>query len=339
MITIGKILKEYLEDNRISQSEFAEMYNVSVKHINEIINDKTGVSMDMLLLISLLTEYDADLLLMINEHNKIEKYLNDNFKTEKAIKEYINSYNVKDIENNKWYTFRNLDDNAITYIDLLKYLKTNSLDNHLLYTKNNYLYKEVGEKDLIKVALWIAHCNNLIEGIEVPKYSSSNLDKLFKELEIERTKEFNKDNLIKIFNKYGIILVIEEPLKGTKVRGVTHVKIDTPVIYMNTYYKNISSFYFALYHELGHVKTHFNMLKSKTVVHSDDMEDEMDEFALEKMIPKKIYDVLNNNNVNVKDICNKNNIPLSFYYSRLAYEGKISYNSKKLLDSHIKINL
>jgi len=339
MISVGTLLKDYLERNKISQSEFAEMYNMSKKHVNEILSGKTGISLDTLILISLITGDDLNVLVHFNEHKKTEDELNKMFKSEKEIKEYLTSLNLYDMEKNNWLKLRHKEDYVTSYMDYKKFCKTTDINSFFTYTKNNYLYKEVGEKDLIKVALWIAHCNNLIEGIEVPKYSSSNLDKLFKELEIERTKEFNKDNLIKIFNKYGIILVIEEPLKGTKVRGVTHVKIDTPVIYMNTYYKNISSFYFALYHELGHLKTHFNMLKSKTVVHSDDMEDEMDEFGLDKMIPKKIYDELNNNNVNVEDICNKNNIPLSFYYSRLAYEGKISYNSKKLLDSHKKIQL
>lgn len=338
MVTIGSVLKTYLEEEKISQSEFADMYNLSVKHVNEIINNKTGVSSDMILLISLLTGYDADLLLLIDKSARVNEYLYNTYKTDKGIKEFFNNYNVKEIKDNKWCNFRNLDDYSITYIDLLKYFKTNSLDNHLSYTKNNYMYKEVGVKDLIKVAEWIAHCDSLIEGVEVPRYESSNLDKLFSELEVERCKKFDADSLIKIFNKYGILLVIEEPLKGTKVRGVTHVKINTPVIYMNTYYKNLSSFYFALYHELGHVKKHFNMLKSKIVVHSDDLEDEVDQYALDKMIPTSIYEELLSSN-NVDDICKKNNIPTSFYYSRLAYEGKISYKSKEYIKSQISIKL
>ncbi len=80
------------------------------------------------------------------------------------------------------------------------------------------------------------------------------------------------------------------------------------------------------------------MLKSKTIIHSPDVEDEIDTFALDKMIPNSLYhELLNSNNISL--ILKKNNIPESFYYSRMAYEGKISYRSKKYLDSQVKINL
>lgn len=339
MISVGTLLKEYLDNNKISQTEFAEMYNISKKHINEILSGKTGISLDTLMLLSLITNNDINVLLYFNEHKKADDFLRSNFKNDKEIKEYLTSLNIYEMEKNNWIKLRHKEDYATTLIDFKKKFHIDDINNFFSYTKKNYLYKEAGEKDLVKVALWIAHCNNLIEGLEVPKYDSKNLNKLFKELEIERCKSFNKDSLIKLLNKYGIILVIEEPLKGTKVRGVTHVKINTPVIYLNTYYKNLSSFYFALYHELGHVKKHFNMLKSKTVIHTDEVEDEVDIFALDKMIPSNIYEYLNNNSNEVESICNKNNIPVSFYYSRLAYEGKIKYTSKEYLEYNVKINL
>ncbi len=227
-------LKEYLDNNKISQTEFAEMYNISKKHINEILSGKTGISLDTLMLLSLITNNDINVLLYFNEHKKADDFLRSNFKNDKEIKEYLTSLKIYDMEKNNWIKLRHKEDFATTLIDFKKKFHIDDINNFLSYTKKNYLYKEAGEKDLVKVALWIAHCNNLIEGLEVPKYDSKNLNKLFKELEIERCKSFNKDSLIKLLNKYGIILVIEEPLKGTKVRGVTHVKINTPVIYLNT---------------------------------------------------------------------------------------------------------
>ena len=339
MASVGSLLSDYLEENKISQTEFAEMYNMSKKHVNEILSGKTGISLDTFILLSLITGDDIDMLIFFNEHKKIEDEFNRKFKSEKEIKEYLKSLNIYDMAKNNWFKIRHKEDYATTLIDFHKFCRTNNFDNYINYARKNYLYKEMGEKDLIKVALWIAHCNNLIEGLEVPRYDSKKLNDLFKELEVERCKDYNEERLIELFNKYGIILVIEEPLKGTKVRGVTHVKINTPVIYMNTYYKNTSSFYFALYHELGHVKKHYNMLKSKTVVHSDEIEDEVDAFALDKMIPDNVYSLLIDHPDDEINICKKNNIPLSFYYSRLAYEGRLSYKSKKYLDSLVKLDL
>ena len=53
------------------------------------------------------------------------------------------------------------------------------------------------------------------------------------------------------------------------------------------------------------------------------------------MIPKKLYDELLESNLNVDDVLNSYKIPLCFFYTRLALEGRIKYNSKEYL-SHIE---
>lgn len=55
-----------------------------------------------------------------------------------------------------------------------------------------------------------------MEKTNIPEYLSSNLTLLLKELEIIRNKKFNEEELIRLFNKYGIYLVIEDALNGTK---------------------------------------------------------------------------------------------------------------------------
>ena len=174
MISVGTLLKEYLDNNKISQTEFAEMYNISKKHINEILSGKTGISLDTLMLLSLITNNDINVLLYFNEHKKADDFLRSNFKNDKEIKEYLTSLNIYEMEKNNWIKLRHKEDYATTLIDFKKKFHIDDINNFFSYTKKNYLYKEAGEKDLVKVALWIAHCNNLIEGLEVPKYDSKN---------------------------------------------------------------------------------------------------------------------------------------------------------------------
>ena len=155
MISVGSILKEYLEDNKISQTEFAEMYNLSKKHVNEIINGKTGISLDTLILISLVTDNDINVLIHFNEHKKCEDELNDMFKSNKDINNLFEKFNLKEMEEKKWIKLRHIEDSATTYMDLKKFFKTNNLNNYFNYVKNNYYFKEAGEKDLIKTCEWI----------------------------------------------------------------------------------------------------------------------------------------------------------------------------------------
>ena len=104
------------------------------------------------------------------------------------------------------------------------------------------------------------------------------------------------------------------------------VKGSNPAIYITRYFKEKASFYFTLYHEIGHIKKDYNRLKSKIIINDSD-EKEIDNYALNQMIPSDIWKDIINNSKNREEICKKNNIPLCFLYSRLAYEKFISYKS------------
>ena len=43
----GTYLKEYLEFNNISQTEFANRLNITQKHMNEILNGKSDITLEM----------------------------------------------------------------------------------------------------------------------------------------------------------------------------------------------------------------------------------------------------------------------------------------------------
>ena len=164
--------------------------------------------------------------------------------------------------------------------------------------------------------------------MDVEEYDSSKLPLLLEELRKERNTPFNKERLIALFAKYGIYLVIEDAIQGTKAKGCMMVKKTNPAIYLTTYYKEKSSFYYALYHELKHVKTDYNKGKAKILV-DDEVETEADLFALNEMIPEKTWKEILNNYDQREAICQRDDIPLCFLYGKLAYNGLIKYSSKE----------
>ena len=123
MISVGTLLNEYLNENKMSQTEFAEKHNISKKHVNEIISGKTGISLDTLILLSLITDNDLNVLIHFNEHKKCEDELNTKFKNEKEIKEYFKMFNLKEMQEKNWIKLRHVEDNATTLMDLKKYFR------------------------------------------------------------------------------------------------------------------------------------------------------------------------------------------------------------------------
>lgn len=329
----GPMLKDYLEYNKISQSDFADRLQISLKHMNEILNDNTNISEELMLAISLITNIDVNLIFYVENKKRMYNYLLEKYENEENINNFLNSYYIKEMDKISWIKLKDRESFVQNALDLLEYLKVSSFDNISKYINKRVMFKRIDNANLTKIYLWIKRCDELISTQDVQEYNKTKFENLLNVLKIERTKKFNKDRLIKIFNEHGIYLVIEDALKGTKVRGCTMVKNTNPAIYLTTYLKEKSSFYFTLYHELAHVKSDYNSLKNKIIIHDGeiDVENKRDLFALNEMISLSVYKEILDNREKEKDICSKNNIPLSFLYSRLAYEGKIKYSSQEYL--------
>lgn len=327
----GSMLKDYLEYYKISQTDFADRLGISCKHMNEILNENTNISESVMLAISLITDIDINLIFYVENKKRIYEYLNKNYKSEKEIKEFLNSYYINEMYKKQWITLKDKESVVQNTIDLLDYLSVRDFDVLENYLNKRILYKKSDSANMKKIYLWIKHCDKTIENQDVTEYNSSNLDSLLNELKIERNNKFDENSLIKIFNKYGIYLSIEDALDGTKLRGCMMVKGTNPVIYMTKYLKDKASFYYALYHEISHIKSDYNKAKNKIIVDEviDELEKRADEFALNQMIDNKVWKEILNNYDNKEDICRQNLIPLSFLYSRLAYLGHIKYSSKE----------
>ena len=325
----GSLLRRYLEYNNISQSEFADRIGITQKHINEIINNKCEVSLELMMVISLLTDIDINIIVGMEQEKRIYKYLKNKYKTEKEINKYLKKYHIKELQERNWVTFKDITSPVQNTIDLLEYLNIKDFEVLKNYNKKKILYKKKTDADDIKISLWLAHCDKMIKNQQVNEYKKENLEKLLKELKTIRLNKLNEKELINVFNKYGIYLIIEEALKGTKIRGCTKVKINNPAIYMTKLYKDKASFYFALYHELGHVKSDYNMAKSKVIIDPEEkIEKRADLFALNNMIPRKTWNLIIDNVKDIEKICEKEKIPVCFATTRLAKEEIITYNSK-----------
>ena len=334
----GSMLRDYLEYYKISQSEFADRLGITQKHMNEIINSKTKISPELMVLISLLTNIDVNLIMFTEKKKETYEMLIAKYKTEKEINKMLNSYYIKEMSKRKWINLKYQESFVQNYLDLTEYLGVNDINSIDNYLNRRFLFKKASnDTDNLKIYLWIRHCDKETKGIEIGKYDSSKLNDLLKDLKEERIKKFNKKALINLFHKYGIILYIDDALPGTKVRGCVKVAIDTPVIYMTTYLKEKSSFYYTLYHELMHLKSDYNKLKNKTIVDEDDIEDNMNKQALNEMIDEETYNFILEHYFAREEIAKENKIPLSFLYSRLAMEGKIKYNSQEYLKSRENI--
>lgn len=323
----GSMLKDYLEYHKISQTDFAMRLGISTKHLNEIVNGNSNLSLELMHAISLLTDIDVNLIFYVENKKTMQDYLNHTFQSDKEIKDFLNHYFLNEMNSKNWIVLKDKESLVQNSLDLLEFLGVKDFGLIDSYIDKRIKYKKKDNANITKIYLWIKHCDKILINQKVEEYKKDNLTFLLEELQIIRNHKFNSEELVALFNKYGIYLVIEDALPKTKVRGAMMVKNNNPAIYLTKYYREKSSFYFALYHELGHVKSDYNQAKSKIIV-EDSEEEKCDTFALNQMIPSNLWEEIKNSTIPEK-ICKENQIPLCFLYSRMAYEGIISYSSKE----------
>jgi len=145
-------------------------------------------------------------------------------------------------------------------------------------------------------------------------------------LDCAQKGKFEEDELINEFNTYGIKLVIQDDLPGSKIRGAFKVNKNIPSIYLTRKYKRIADIYYALLHELAHCKSDFNKAKSTNLVSYDNekCEDRADAQALNWMVNNEYYESIVLKKINNYDA--KMEYPMCFILYRLALDKYIDYS-------------
>lgn len=144
-------------------------------------------------------------------------------------------------------------------------------------------------------------------------------------------QNYSIENVQNILNNYGIYFVVEKALTGTKVRGCIKVKGKNPAIYLTKNYIGKDSFFFELFHELGHCKSDYNEAKNKVIIDGNEKQEQRaDKFALNTMIPEDVWNNIQKDysENNLLKISEEYKIPMSFIIGRLAKMKMINYKSE-----------
>ena len=326
----GEELGELLDFQNISVHEYAERIGTTSKNLIDIINGNVSLSFNIICNISFISVIPVDYISSVEENFKIDKNIDDYLeKKHITIRRFINNFQYKELKELYHITYQNeLNDYSIAR-GILKYLRFTN-PNQIYKDDSVIFYKSKNDKPEL-LALWLEHCYRTIRKQNIGEYHKENIDKLVSFIRKEaKDYSFNKNRLIKEFNKNGIFLAIEPDLKGAKIRGAFRVLNDKPAIYITTKYNRYADIYFALLHELAHCKSDFNRAKKGSIISlkdsysNEDYELKADKTAFNWMVSDTEYSHISKS----LELDSKKNVPCFVAY-RLAYDQYISYQSKE----------
>ena len=329
MNKFGSILKEFLNYENISIKEFASRIDTSPKNLIDILNGNIEISQNMIYNISFITGIPVSYIENVENNFRLDKKIDELLKEENInIRDYINRFHYKELTKEYGVSFTNDRNDYSIAKDILRYLRISNPKS--LYKENNSIFYKSKNDKVELLAIWLEKCYRIAKEQQVKQYTKENIKTLVAFIKEEALKnKFDEKKLINKFNENGIYLVIQDDLKGSKIRGAFKVLSDKPAIYLTKKHKRIADIYFALLHELAHCKSDYNRAKNGSIISYldkkdiEDYEIKADKLAFDWMIDDATYNKIKNNinNINDKEIIK------SFFVYRLASDRLISYSS------------
>lgn len=336
LVPTGSIIKEYLEEYRITQKELAERIDSSEKHISNVLKGNNRVTEEFALkLEKVITSVPASYWL-----NYEAKYREQIAREEELLR--VQNWDLRELAKRFRFkeVFKGLEISLVEQaIEMLKLLKISDYRNFESVYGNIAVdfMQDGGEKEAI--AIWLNMCEAEIEiqndEIDDIDYKETNLMKNLEKIKLlayNNKTDSSINSCRKLFNKMGIYLVFCEPVTNSKVRGALTSYKGHPAIYLSGRFKSHAHTWFALVYEIGHLLLHY----SKTGVilsyeeDSDSKEQQANQFAREFFVDTTQYDEFSKRTKYTADEIRKfakgQKVLPEFVVGMLKHDGKIEHN-------------
>lgn len=287
----GYYIKEYIDEIGLTQEDFAKRLGTTPKNISYIIRGEQSVSVDIAYKLSrmigttakywlnLQNEYDSLIMEFnnikdIEEEKEIFKTLNYNY--------FKNNYNLPDMPQKK-------EEQIAKIREFLNVSSLTVFKNPDMYVRFRKVNLEQKTANIVKANIMVQIATNMsLKNNNIPKFDKKSfLNAIEYILTLTRRHDDFFEFAKKEFYNCGVDLIVLPNLSGSKINGATK-KIGNHIMLMiNDRNSNSDSFWFTLFHEIGHIVNGDYGISFEN--EDGEIEEEANKFAEEKLIPLHAY--------------------------------------------------
>lgn len=341
----GYYVKELIEAQGMSQDELAKRLQTSGKYVSDLVNGRINLTDEMVLKLSIVFGTSTTMWLNLNK-TFIEKKL----EIERQMQDDEECQLVKKLDYNFWVDLK-LVKPARYAIDkvheLLRYFKVSSLN---VLQERDFLVQyrttvsEIKDINVINANAWVQTAINIGSQMSVEPFDKKKLLKILPEIR-KMTVQSQKDVYTSLQNMLadcGVALVLLPNLKNCGVNGaVKWLGKDKVVLAINEKRKYTDSFWFSVFHELGHVMQQrikvLHVSEKYDALEKDELiqrlEKEADSFAQNMLIPEYeyVHFIEGNskfNKKNISEFAQLIEIHPGIVVGRLQRDERLEYNTR-----------
>lgn len=254
----------------------------------------------------------------------------------------IFGYPIKEMQKRRWIAETR--EASELECELKHLLGTDDLDDPLSMRGESELPFEASFKRTAKEAdlnkpekAWVARARQLAAYYPVVQYHEANVDQLQRELRKYAAKSQAVRRVPELLARYGIRFVVVEPLKTVKIDGAAFwLDAKSPVVAMSLRFDNIGSFWFALMHEVDHIKHRDRFsFDDLEMFPTDETEKRANENAAQTLVPRAEMDAFiktyspRYSEARINNLATRLQIHPGIIVGQLQHRGEISYAAFK----------
>ena len=343
----GYYIKDYIDEQGITQEELSKRLMTTPKYVSDLVNGRINLTDEMALKLSIVFGTSTTLWLNLNK-----SYIEKKLEIEKKIQLDEECKFIKQIDYKFWVDLGVVKASRSTVekvMELQRYFRVSSLK---VLSQKDFLVQyrtsvsDTLEINVINANAWVQTAINIGYDMDVEPYSRKKLLESISKIRsmtVQDPKEFYPA-LKKILADCGVALVLLPNLKNSGVNGaVKWLGKDKVLLALNDRQKYADVFWFALFHELGHVlqqriKVLLVSEKNRDELEVNELikklETEADEFSKNTLIPRDEYDEFINRYKGgfkadvIIEFALKMNILPGIVVGRLQQDKYLEYNTK-----------
>ncbi|QDW74208.1 HigA family addiction module antidote protein [Lachnospiraceae bacterium KGMB03038] len=252
----GYYIKEIVEQSGLTQEDFAKRLDTTPKNLSLLIRGEQSLSIDISMKLSRMLGTSVDYWLRLqNTYEALvaEFKSEEELEKERAVFKYFDykyfrdNYGLPDLPRKKEEQIK----------QVRKFLNVATLS---VFTKRDMTVnfrksaEEITEGNIVKANVMVQIAINKTLKTEAPKFNKKKF-----ETAAEYALTLTKDHegfyplLRRAFLEAGVVLVILPNISGSKTNGATKKVGDNIMLMVNDRRLNADSFWFTLFHEIGHI--------------------------------------------------------------------------------------
>ncbi len=252
----GYYIKEIVTESGLTQEDFAKRLDTTPKNLSLLIRGEQSLSIDIAMKLSRMIGTSVNY--WFNIQNAYDALIAE-FKSQEELEEerkIFGNIDYKYFRDN--YELQNLPRKKDEQIKAVReFLNVSTLS---VFTRRDMAVsfrsstEELPEASIIKANIMVQIATNKALLVEAPKF---NKKKFEEEVQYALTLTNNHSEfyplIYKAFLEAGVIFVILPNVSGSKINGATKKVGDNIMLMVNDRRLNADSFWFTLFHEIGHI--------------------------------------------------------------------------------------